>query len=87
MDLLHCKVRQIMNCKSASMGDNVVVLPLPNFGKGAVCPNGARVWTISRTSAAPEVAGRFISFLLKDEGYREVARNNSTFPAPMRRRS
>ena len=50
---------------AAAMKDDIVVMPLPKIGERGVSPNGTWIWAISATSENPEVAGKFLSFLLK----------------------
>ncbi len=64
----------------AAMGNDVVALPLPKFGDKSVSPNGTWIWAITKTSAHPDLTGKFLSFLLKDEGYRAAQRDHSSFP-------
>ncbi|MBY3444626.1 ABC transporter substrate-binding protein [Rhizobium laguerreae] len=65
---------------SAAMKDNIVVMPLPKIGDKGVSPNGTWIWGISATSENPEIAGKFLSFLLKDKEYREYAKTQSAYP-------
>ncbi len=65
---------------AAAMGDNVVVLPLPKFGEKSASPNGTWIWGVSTASKHPDVAGKFISFLLQDADYRAYAVSQSAFP-------
>lgn len=65
---------------SAAMKDNVVVMPLPKIGEKGVSPNGTWIWGISATAKNPEIAGKFVSFLLKDKEYRDYAKSQSAFP-------
>jgi multiple sugar transport system substrate-binding protein len=62
-----------------SPGD-VVVMPLPKFGPKGASPNGTFVWAITKNSKNPEAAGKFIDFLMADEGLREAGRKESSFP-------
>jgi multiple sugar transport system substrate-binding protein len=64
----------------AAMKDNVVVMPLPKIGEKSVSPNGTWIWGISATAKNPQMAGKFMSFLLKDKEYRDYARSQSAFP-------
>ena len=64
----------------AAMGDDVVALPLPKFGDKSASPNGTWIWAITKSSANPQVAGKFLSFLLKDDAYRAAERDHSAFP-------
>jgi multiple sugar transport system substrate-binding protein len=65
---------------AAAMGDNVVVMPLPKFGEKNASPNGTWIWAVTTQSEHPEIAGKFISFLLKDKEYREFAVSQSAYP-------
>jgi multiple sugar transport system substrate-binding protein len=65
---------------AAAMGDNVVVMPLPKFGEKSASPNGTWIWAVTTQSEHPEIAGKFISFLLKDKEYREFAVSQSAYP-------
>lgn len=65
---------------AAAMKDNIVVMPLPKIGDKGVSPNGTWIWGISATSENPEAAGKFLSFLLKDKGYRDYAKTQSAYP-------
>ncbi len=65
---------------SAAIKDNIVVMPLPKIGDKGVSPNGTWIWGISATAKNPEIAGKFVSFLLKDKEYRDYAKSQSAFP-------
>ena len=64
----------------AAMGDEVVALPLPKFGDKSASPNGTWTWGITKTASDPKAAGKFLTFLLKDDGYRTALRDHSAFP-------
>lgn len=64
----------------ASMGDELVAMPLPNFGNGVKTPNGTWILSISR-NANKEAAGKFISFVLKDEGFLKDSEAIAAYPA------
>ena len=63
-----------------TLGDDLVVVPLPNFGKGTQSPNGTWIWSVTTASKNPELAGKFIDFFMADEGYRAFASENGAFP-------
>jgi multiple sugar transport system substrate-binding protein len=48
----------------AALGDDLLVLPLPDFGAGAKTDCGSWSWGISRRSRYPEQAARFLDFLM-----------------------
>ncbi|AGS25721.1 ABC transporter substrate-binding protein [Rhizobium etli] len=65
---------------AATMKDKIVVLPLPKFGTKGASPDGTWIWAVTKTSAHPEIAGKFISFLLKDKEYRAFVASQSGYP-------
>jgi multiple sugar transport system substrate-binding protein len=65
---------------AASMKDNVVVMPLPKFGPKGASPNGTWIWAITTASEHPDIAGKFVSFMLKDKEYREFTKSKSGYP-------
>jgi multiple sugar transport system substrate-binding protein len=47
-----------------ALGDDLLVLPLPDFGNGAKTDSGSWNWGISSRSSHPEQAARFLDFLM-----------------------
>ncbi|TCQ00507.1 carbohydrate ABC transporter substrate-binding protein (CUT1 family) [Rhizobium sp. PP-F2F-G36] len=64
----------------AALKDDVVVMPLPKFGPKGASPNGTWIWGVTTASQHPEIAGKFISFMLKDKAYRDHAKTQSAYP-------
>jgi multiple sugar transport system substrate-binding protein len=64
----------------AQMGDDLVVMPLPKFGTKGASPNATWIYAISKTSAEPALAGKFLSFMLQDPAYRAAYRDHAGFP-------
>jgi multiple sugar transport system substrate-binding protein len=64
-----------------SFGDDLVLLPLPNFGQGAKTGQGSWCWGLSKSSQQAEAAQRFLSFLLEDEQVLEMCKANGAVPA------
>jgi multiple sugar transport system substrate-binding protein len=62
------------------MGDDLIVLPLPKFGEKGASPNGTWIYSITKDSAEPELAGKFLSFMMQDAAYQEAYRQHSGFP-------
>jgi multiple sugar transport system substrate-binding protein len=62
------------------LGDDLVVIPLPNFGNGTKSPNGTWIWGISAKSDTPELAGQFVNFMLTDKDYRAYQVEKAGFP-------
>jgi multiple sugar transport system substrate-binding protein len=48
----------------AALGNDLVVLPLPNFGHSAKATCGSWVWAVSRKSQHPQQAAALLDFLL-----------------------
>ncbi|WP_457584475.1 ABC transporter substrate-binding protein [Ensifer canadensis] len=65
---------------AASMKDDIVVMPLPKFGPKGASPNGTWIWGITTASEHPDIAGKFVSFMLKDKLYRDYAIADSGYP-------
>lgn len=68
----------------AALGDDLVVMPLPNFGNGTKSPNATWIYAISEK--APEAnkveAGKFLSFMLQDKDFLDTYLNEyGGFPA------
>jgi multiple sugar transport system substrate-binding protein len=64
----------------AALGDDIVVMPLPKIGDKSASPDGTWIWAVTTQSENPEIAGKFISFMLKDEEYRKYAVSQSAYP-------
>lgn len=64
----------------AALKDDVVVMPLPKFGPKGASPNGTWIWGVTTASQHPDIAGKFISFMLKDKAYRDYAKSQSAYP-------
>ncbi len=64
----------------AQMGDDLVVMPLPKFGEKGASPNATWIYAISKDAANPELAGKFLSFMLNDPDYRAGYRDHAGFP-------
>ncbi|OLP62019.1 ABC transporter substrate-binding protein [Xaviernesmea oryzae] len=65
---------------AAAMKDDVVVMPLPKFGAKGASPDGTWIWGITTASKHPDIAGKFVSFMLKDKAYRDYAKSQSAYP-------
>jgi multiple sugar transport system substrate-binding protein len=62
------------------MGNDLIVLPLPKFGAKSASPNGTWIYAISKTSSDPQMAGKFLSFMIEDPKYQEAYKAHSAFP-------
>jgi multiple sugar transport system substrate-binding protein len=61
-------------------GDDLVVLPLPDFGAGSRTGQGSWNWGISRNSRQPRLAARFISFIMQTDEVLAMCAANSAVP-------
>jgi multiple sugar transport system substrate-binding protein len=66
---------------SEALGDDLVVIPLPDFGKASRTGQGSWNWGITRSCANPEAAMRFLEYLLGDDRVLEMTRANYAVPA------
>jgi len=64
-----------------AFGDDLVLVPLPDFGKGARTGQGSWLWTITRNSSDPIAAMRFIEYLLQPEEIQAITDANGAVPA------
>ncbi len=64
-----------------SLGDNLVVLPLPDFGYGARSGQGSWNWGITKNSRHPEQAYQFLEFILQPDQVLAMASANGAVPA------
>ena len=65
----------------AAMGDDVVAVPLPNFGNGTRTPNATWIWGITETSKNKENAGKLLSFMMKDTQFLDDLKATGAYPA------
>ncbi len=64
-----------------AMGDDLVVLPLPDFGEGTKTGQGSWCWGITTECRHPDEAARFLCFLLKPQETLAIANANGAPPA------
>ncbi|MFN8619794.1 MAG: extracellular solute-binding protein [Chloroflexota bacterium] len=50
-----------------ALGDNLVVIPLPDFGAGTKSGQGSYAWGISSTTDQKDAAATFLEFMMADE--------------------
>ncbi|USX56255.1 extracellular solute-binding protein [Lentzea sp. HUAS12] len=65
---------------SKALGSNLLVLPLPNFGKGAKTGQGSWAWGISSGSDNAKAAGVFLDDLLSDKSVKAMTTANGAPP-------
>lgn len=68
---------------STNMGDDLVAIPLPNFGTGTRSPNATWIWGIAKTSSEAKkvAAGKLLSFMMKDTQFLDDLIPTGSFPA------
>jgi multiple sugar transport system substrate-binding protein len=66
---------------SAALGDQLVALPLPNFGDGAKTGAGSWTWGMGAGTSQGIAAGAFLDFLLNDENVTAMTAANGAPPA------
>ncbi|MFA9460155.1 extracellular solute-binding protein [Thiohalorhabdus methylotrophus] len=63
-----------------AVGEDLLVLPLPDFGRGMRTAQGSWNWGITRGCDHPEAAGKFLAFLLRTEEVLAMTRANGAVP-------
>lgn len=63
------------------LGEDLVVLPLPNFGEGSKSAQGSWNWGITANSDNPEGAMAFLEFLLQPDEVLAMSNANGAVPA------
>ncbi|GAA2611863.1 sugar ABC transporter substrate-binding protein [Streptomyces roseoviolaceus] len=66
---------------SEALGDDLVVLPLPDFGKGPKTGQGSWAWGIGAAGKNGKAAGVFLDYLLNDTNVGAMTKANGAVPA------
>jgi multiple sugar transport system substrate-binding protein len=64
-----------------ALGDNLILVPLPNFGKGSKVFTGSWSFALSARSAHPQAAWALIDYLTNPEASKALATVESAIPA------
>lgn len=64
-----------------ALGDQLILLPLPNFGQGSRTGMGSWAWGVTRECRHPEAALSFLEFLLRPEEIEAIVAANGAVPA------
>jgi multiple sugar transport system substrate-binding protein len=64
-----------------ALGDDLILLPLPDFGHGIKTGMGSWSWTITSTCDAPEGAWAFLSYLMSPHEILRMTNANGAVPA------
>lgn len=62
-------------------GEDLVLVPFPDFGEGVKTGQGSWNWGVTRGCGNPEAAVQFITFLLEKQQVLEMIEANSAIPA------
>jgi len=65
---------------SEAHGDDLVLLPLPDFGNGSRTGQGSWNWGITESCENPDAAIQFIEFLIEDEQILQMTEANAAVP-------
>lgn len=66
---------------AAALGEDLLVLPLPDLGKGSKTGQGSWAWTVPAAGdARQQAAATFLAYLLKDEEVLRMADANGAVP-------
>ena len=63
-----------------AFGDDMVILPMPDFGAGAVTGMGSWAWSISSQCDNPEAAWTYLEFALQPEEILAITNENGAVP-------
>ncbi len=68
---------------AAAWGEDLVLMPLPDFGHGSRTGQGSWVWSVTAHSRHPRAAGRFLTFLLQSDEVLAMSEANTAVPATL----
>jgi multiple sugar transport system substrate-binding protein len=63
------------------LGDDLLLLPLPDLGRGVKTGQGSWNWAVTAGSTHPREAARFLEFLLQPDEVLDMTRANGAVPA------
>lgn len=66
---------------SEALGDDLVVMPLPDFGNGTKSGQGSWAWGIASSTQDGKAAGTFLDFLVGDGPVTAMTKANGAVPA------
>jgi multiple sugar transport system substrate-binding protein len=64
-----------------TFGEDLILVPLPDFGEGSKTGQGSWNWGITQNCRHPEKAAKFIDFLLEDDNVIAMTRADGAVPA------
>jgi len=66
---------------AGALGEDLLLLPLPDLGQGTRTGQGSWVWGVTRRSKDPRAVGRWLEFLLQPDEILAMAAANGAVPA------
>jgi multiple sugar transport system substrate-binding protein len=63
------------------LDNNLLLLPLPDFGQGVKTGQGSWSWAVTASSGHPAETVRFLAFLLQPDEVLDMTRSNGAVPA------
>ncbi|NEM92295.1 sugar ABC transporter substrate-binding protein [Galbitalea soli] len=66
---------------AAAAGSDLLVLPMPNMGKGATNTQGSWQWTMTKSSKDPDALWAWIAYTLEPQNVAAIATSNSGVPS------
>lgn len=63
-----------------ALGDDLVVMPLPDFGNGTKSGQGSHSWGIGAKSANSKAAAKFLEFIMDDKWVSQITEANGAVP-------
>jgi multiple sugar transport system substrate-binding protein len=64
-----------------ALGEDLALVPLPDFGRGSHTGQGSWAWAITDRCDHPQAAARFLAFLLRPDEVLAMSRANGAVPA------
>ncbi len=70
----------VYNDYAKALGDDLVVIPLPDWGNGTKSGQGSSMWGISASSTKAAAAGKFLDYLMADASVKDMTDGNAAPP-------
>jgi len=70
----------ITNSYFTAFGDDVVIIPMPQFGKKQATGMGSWAWSITSSCPAPDAAWEYLNFILQPDEILAITETNGAVP-------